>query len=538
MDPPVTTRLSAPTCALALAALITACTGDDSGDDSGTATATAGSTTSSATDPTATTSASASGTASGTATMSGTDSQGETTTSTTGPSTTSTTADPTTSTTDPTTTAGPTTADPTTDTDSTTGDTTMGVTTGPPPPVCGNGVLEEGEECDDGNLVPNDKCSNECAKVPCDQQMGGGGGMFDFSYLWASNSPAGTVSKIDTAGATEVARYVSGPPGKQDPSRTSVSGDGRHAVVVNRNGSITMFAAEKEDCIDKNNNGVIDTSNGPGNVLPWGTDECQIWSVDLPGTSNQGPRPVSWNIGPQNPDTCEYGMGDVWVGWYVQGQNTGYFRLLNGEDGATITEVSVPSWSGMNWGPYGGAIDSENNFWVIGWGQSGPIVKIDGQTYQPTKYNNPGGWIYGMGLDLKGNTWASGCGNGNVYKFDKMTQTSKLVANVNAGCLRGLQVDSEGRAFIAKNSPCGLAVIDTKTDTVINANVPIAGCSTPVGVSIDAEGFVWVLDQGASRAFKVNPDNYQVVGQVTGLQSPYTYSDMTGAGIAAQIAPQ
>ncbi|HEY2774275.1 MAG TPA: DUF4215 domain-containing protein, partial [Candidatus Binatia bacterium] len=30
------------------------------------------------------------------------------------------------------------------------------------PQVCGNGVLEAGEECDDGNLIDNDTCSNAC----------------------------------------------------------------------------------------------------------------------------------------------------------------------------------------------------------------------------------------------------------------------------------------------------------------------------------------------------------------------------------------
>ena len=31
-----------------------------------------------------------------------------------------------------------------------------------PPPVCGNGTLEAGEQCDDGNTVPNDGCSATC----------------------------------------------------------------------------------------------------------------------------------------------------------------------------------------------------------------------------------------------------------------------------------------------------------------------------------------------------------------------------------------
>ncbi len=37
----------------------------------------------------------------------------------------------------------------------------------PPREQCPNGVLDEGEECDDGNLVDDDACSNFCYRNPC-----------------------------------------------------------------------------------------------------------------------------------------------------------------------------------------------------------------------------------------------------------------------------------------------------------------------------------------------------------------------------------
>ncbi len=96
---------------------------------------------------------------------------------TTSPETTSTTAGPTTTTSgDPTmgetmgmtgtsTTSDPTTGDP---------------TTGDPDPVCGNGVVEAGEDCDDGNAANDDTCLDTCELASCgDGFVGPGEGCDD-----------------------------------------------------------------------------------------------------------------------------------------------------------------------------------------------------------------------------------------------------------------------------------------------------------------------------------------------------------------------
>ena len=94
-----------------------------------------------------------------------------------------------------------------------------------------------------------------------------------------------------------------------------------------------------------------------------------------------------------------------------------------------------------------------------------------------------------------------------------------------------------GRAWIAGNVPCRLSLVDANTDTLIDDAIPLPGCGTPVGTSIDEQGFVWVVDQGTSTAYKVDPDTHDVVTTVGGLVQPYTYSDMTGAGLDLVVNP-
>jgi len=382
----------------------------------------------------------------------------------------------------------------------------------------------------------------------CTGGGGGGGGMPEFSYIWIANSPEGTVSKIDTRTGVELGRYVTGPEADRQPSRTSVNlvGD---AVVVNRGsqlggpGSITMIAAVEERCVDKNNNGMIDTSTGPADVRPWGQDECVLWNHFIPSVDYpRGPRPVAWE-GTVDQGGCALPNPRVWVGYYDAGSNTGIFRRLDGATGQQLDEVTVTNWSGLNFGPYGGAVNKNGDFIVVGW-QQGPLIRIDAETLQVDRWAFPQppqvqqSWSYGMALDPDGNAWIASAGS--AVGFDFASQQWTVIPTTNQS-MRGVMVDRQWRAWYAVDGSasfgCGLAVVDTQTKTLLQDLVPLPGCSTPVGVSIDVDGYVWVVDQGANLAFKVDPDTYQIELTVTGLVAPYTYSDMTGGGLGLVVNP-
>lgn len=357
------------------------------------------------------------------------------------------------------------------------------------------------------------------------------------SYIWIPTTSDGTVSKINTFTTVEENRYNSGPGGGgESVSRTAVSGDGRFVVVNSRDtGRSTAFAANIADCIDRNGNGVIDTSINAADVRPWNEDECMIWSVvhgPAAGNHQRGPRGITWTLGDWNEATCSYINPKVWVG-YLNGGN-GEFARIDGQTGAVELTLQAPSWQGTGYSPYGGALDPQQRPWFTG--LRGELMRIntDQDPISLTRIPQPGNiQTYGMTVDPDGNPWMAGC-SGPVSTYDINAQTWISVAGTNA-CHRGMAIDHNGHGWIASNSPCGLVEIDTKSRTLV-ANHNLGQCSTAIGVSVDIEGYVWLVDQGG-WAWKIDPLNVPAMQQVSVPGNHYVYSDMTGGQLKSVIVP-
>lgn len=354
-----------------------------------------------------------------------------------------------------------------------------------------------------------------------------------FSYIWIANSTQGTVSKIDTVSTIEEGRYTVTPSPAQEPSRTSVNQYGDMAVGHRFAAKVTKIAALPENCVDKNQNGMIDTSTGPNDIRPFGEDECVLWTVDLPAEGN-GTRAVAWEGGVIDPSTCTNTIPNPRL-WVAYGGNPLKVYRLDGATGEVLDQVQIPS-SGY---VYGGAVNADGDFWVSD--RAGKTLsKVDSETLAVSTYSLPGSNAYGIGMDQNGHPWfatyTSGPGVDFVYRFDPDTATFHSAGGLG-GYYRGMNVDREGRAWVAGNAPCRLAAFDVATETEINDAIALPGCVDPVGVSVDRDGYVWVVDRGASVAWKVDPNFHIIVGMVTGLVNPYTYSDMTGQGLNLVVNP-
>jgi hypothetical protein len=410
----------------------------------------------------------------------------------------------------------------------------------------------------------------------------------EFHFAWIANYGEGTVSKLDTDDGHEVGRYdtvrladtpTARPPHENCdwattgncPSRTAIDFNG-DMWVANRafgsQGTATKIANTVADCIDRNGNGVIDTSydqngntvidydcNADGlfddlatvcsNGLPpefvGQDDECILFSV-LVGGVNGVPRALAIDAsgGPGSP-------GNAWIGDY----NEQAFYEFDGNTGVQLARV--PAVGGMGLNPYGAAIDSTGTLWAV---SGASIIDIDTgaltagsiRTPPPGAFPCAGG--YGIAVDGADDVWLAGwaCNAAHVYEpaTDVWTYVDALRPGYGA---RGVAADGFGQIWVSLHrtdfgASSAVTRIDAATRTAldtwdINAST---GGSIPVGVGVAFDGNIWAIDQSSSSAARVYVDpatGVPGVNPVTGNMfdefpvglSPYTYSDFTGFGL-------
>jgi hypothetical protein len=398
----------------------------------------------------------------------------------------------------PLTTAAPTSGS---DTESATGQGTEGMT-------AGHSGADGNTAGDEGGTPKFDLGVQPDASFGCGVG-GGGGGAPDFSYIWIANSGEGTISKINTQTLVEEGRYIVRPDANGSPSRTSVNLNG-DVVVANRSGGVTMIYAVPERCPNPAN-----TSTGPGDVKPW-PDGCVGWYTPFNYTSQ---RPVAWTQGTFDNSTCRYEDTKVWTSAATGSIDV---MLIDGETGVVEQTIPIPGVAPNYFGIYGGAVDASGNFWGSQLGQ-GTLVRVRlsdfGVSTWPMATSG-----YGMTVDSQGNVWTCSY---NVGRFNPATETwQTATVGGNGGCME----DGMGTLWLANDPMVG---VDINTLGVVQTiDLP----SYVHGISIDWQGYVWGPAISNNEAYRVDPQTLQI-DTVTGLNYPYTYSDMTGFALSNAGGP-
>ena len=374
--------------------------------------------------------------------------------------------------------------------------------------------------------------------VPNGDTSGIGACGCDLRYIWIANAQEGTVSKIDTASIIEVGRYRTREDGAGDPSRTSVSLSG-DVAVANRAGGISKFFAQESDCVESNGMPGIQTSSGAGDVLAWNVEECRAWYTEFPVTNQ---RPVAWTQGSAAVDGCDSEGEKLWtVASAVPGLGPGIggfggvnVYLLDGETGTIDNELLVETFSGLQLGAYGGAVDGEGDLWFSPMGgidPGNPLTRVDVETFEVTHFPFPKGVAsYGITVDHNGRIWVSSILGSGAARFDPVTEVWDVLGG-GVGALGGLAEAQDNHMWIATE----IGAVSYEIDTLAPGKVFVSpGGGGVKGISVDANGYIWAVND---RAWKIDPDTGLDVGVYDGLNGPYTYSDMTGWALANATCP-
>jgi len=368
-----------------------------------------------------------------------------------------------------------------------------------------------------------------------------------FPFVWIAASARGTIIKINTDTGDILGEYLSAPNGRgRNPSRTTVDLFGS-VWAANRdeseggNGSLVHIAlAETGRCVDRNGNGVIETSSGLGDILPWtnpggvddqggvssAEDECIIHYTRVTGS---GTRTVAIDAN-----------NDVWVG----GLNDQDHEQIDGQTGLPVPATQF----NLGCGGYGGFIDGAGILWSARGGSGSRILRFDPATMTGTCldafFDN-----YGLGLDPQtGHVWATTLSQGVVHEIAPDGTLLNTYSH-GSGSAQGVVVDNVGNVWVAHSLFSATTVGHLRTDGTFVGNVSLPGGNGPTGVAVDSNGKVWVANINTNNAQRIDPSAGEIGGggfpigavdltvDLGAGAGPYNYSDMTGI-VALQSVQQ
>ena len=354
----------------------------------------------------------------------------------------------------------------------------------------------------------------------------------EFDFLWVSVSSKGTIVKINTTTGQVIGEYFTSPAGQpKNPSRTTVDLNG-NVWATNRDGNsvVHIGLVENGQCVDRNGNGLIETSTGFNDIKPWpntggantnggvslAADECIIHYTKV---NSFGTRHVSVNKD-----------NDIWV----SGTSGRRFDLIDG-----ITGQIKRAEPTVGFGGYGGLIDPNGVIWssnpMLRWDTSKPLTGANGGNW--TGFNHPS---YGLCIDSGGNVWNTSFGNGQIRKF---APNGTLLGTFNQGdaFAQGCVVDKKDHVWVA-HSLNRSTVGHLKNDGTYVGTISVQ--SGPTGVAVDGAGKIWATNHNSRTVSRINPnagplgpDGVTRVGAVdfTTINlggELYNYSDMTGSTLS------
>jgi hypothetical protein len=448
-----------------------------------------------------------------------------------------------------------------------------GVPVDPLPPICqscaGNRVFTLDADFDRGTLL------NLNHDAPNGNQLQVNQAPAPFPFVNVAASARGTIVRIDVNTGVVLGEYLTAPDFMgRNPSRTTVDQLG-NVWVSNRDeagfsvdrakGSVTRVGLvlggtrvdgdgtpnplgqylappfQYSTCVDRDGDGLIRTSTGLGNILPWtnsagfdsnggvstAADECIINYTRVAGTAT---RTVAVD-----------GNNDIWVG----GLGNLDHEKLSGVSGLPLPGTQF----NLGCGGYGGLLDGDGVLWSARGGTG--LLRFDTGAFTGGCFGSSLG-DYGLGIDPRtGEIWQTFV-NGDAVA--KIAPDATLLAVYPHGEFnaQGVAVDSQGNVWVAHSTvaPPSTTVGHLRTDGTFVGNVSLPGGVGPTGVAVDANGRIWVTNLNSDNVMRIDPNAGPIGGggfpigavdltvDLGAGAGPYNYSDMTGFISIGATSPQ
>ncbi|MDZ4774141.1 MAG: hypothetical protein SGI72_13510 [Planctomycetota bacterium] len=370
----------------------------------------------------------------------------------------------------------------------------------------------------------------------------------------------GTLIRLNTDTGAVIGEYATSPDGfGRSPSRTAVdslgnvwvgnrdeSTGGKGSVVKigicvggvrvdangtpNVNGLYLKGPFRYNTCVDRNGDGLIRTSRGLGNILPWTNVTDAVGGPDgiVQDATDEAilvfQRVSGINVRHLSIDAND----DLYVGGYPFFPTS--FDKLNGTNGAILSTFAAPGCGG-----HGGVIDASRNLlWSTGEADN-TVLRYDLTTGIGTCILVPGN--HGLGLDPAGNVWVNQFTQNSIVKIQPngtiaagFPKTTGGPAGDRAVCVTPIDShvwsDNSFGQSVSRldNNGNVLKVIDLGSDG-----------QSPRGLAVDRAGKVWATCTLSNTAKRIDPngggDGLGAVDLTVPLGRnalPYDYSDMTG----------
>lgn len=353
------------------------------------------------------------------------------------------------------------------------------------------------------SAVLDDESSGGESKVCAAESLLDALGPESASTLWLTDGDTDTLLRFDMDTRAVTARYQIAEILTPWPTQTlfndlpvAVSADGRYVAagdggeLLGPPSVISLFATQLEDCVDRNEDGLITTSTDD-QAVAWADEECRLWSVVLP--DDHGVASLTFTLGELDPTSCSFAEPSLWAGTFDVDDQHGELVEF-GLAGDVHTRTSV--WNRSETGPLyvmppeALALDADGGLWTVPNWPTDLVFRVDAASGERTTFPTTVDSATHAVAGDRGHVWFTGGGEG-LLRWNSAANTHKswpMANNVVALDNQGFVWTSPGElAALSKHDPLsGEVLLDFQVE--------------PVGavwaLSVDRDGLLWATGSG------------------------------------------